>query len=151
MLGFVSLWDLVLGKRVLQFDTDMGRLGRIAISPNGRYLLTYSRDTHETPLWDLNPNHYGERVADASPQTQEQAWNAMGSASPMAGYEAQWAFLQKGEAGENWLVEKIQSDGILTGDIPKWIKQLGSSKYAQRKQAKEKLIAIGTPAIPAIQ
>jgi WD40 repeat protein len=55
--GKLRVWDVKTGRelRILPADGSRAGIGKLAVSPDGHYALSVSRDNTSIRLWDVTP------------------------------------------------------------------------------------------------
>jgi WD40 repeat protein len=148
--GLVTLWDMLSGQVIRQFDTGQGELSAVAFVPGDRVLVTGGVDS-SILLWDLTGFFkYGEWAPPAMTPADRLAYWSDIARDAVKAERALWAFGLSPQASVSFIEEHLFPAHDPT-QIAKWIDDLDSDTYEIRTTAGRALEQVGPIASSALR
>lgn len=146
----VSVWDLVTGKELAQLKGHEGTVETVAFAPDGKSLVTGSRDTTGL-VWDLTKL----AILDNSPSADanvEKRWTELAGDDAKAAFEAIHVLARLPGPSVAFLKEHVHpAASVDPAKAAQLIADLDNDRFDVRKQASTELEKIGESVIPALQ
>jgi WD40 repeat protein len=146
----VSIWDLVTGQELAQLKGHEGTVETVAFAPDGKTLVTGSRDTTGL-VWDLSKLavHDKQQTVDAN---LEKRWKELAGDDARAAFEAIHALAGLPAPSVVFLKEHVPpAAAVDAAKVAQLIADLDNDRFDVRKQASADLEKLGEPVIPALR
>ena len=145
--GEILLLETITGKEIQTLKGHQGFVSSLAFSPDNRRLLSGGRDTTAL-LWSMQPE---QPELPPSWKDADQLWLQLGR-EPEQAYRTVWALTAHPERAIEVLTKRLEPDaGATEKEIAELIKNLASTRFAQRDVAMRRLKQIGTRSLPALE
>lgn len=144
--GGAVVWELLTRQRAGRFPAG-STVTSVGFLDGGRTLVTAGSDDN-VRAWDR-----GGRRGKAAPTADElaAAWHRLGEVAPEMAYPATIAFAAGGEAAVALVQGKLDGEKKVAESISRWVAELGAKDFEVREAATKELIAIGGPALVALE
>ena len=145
--GAISLWDLISGERIRQFDVPQGTVTSLAFTPDGRTLASGGWDS-TIVMWDVTsrPRKNGLKHITLAERELDDLWSALAGDAGTA-EEALWSFVRVPEQAIAYLQGRLRfSKRALGEQTAKLIADLDNEQFRVRQQAIKGLDELGEAA-----
>jgi WD40 repeat protein len=143
--GVVRVHEVLTGKEVLHFQGHEGGVSNVAVSPEGRKVLSSGYDG-QAYLWDLRPAQSG-----IPRKTLAALWNDLAADDARQAYRAVWALVDRPAEASEFLSQRIAPVKAPPKEqVAKWIDDLDDSSSQVRTTATKALAAVGPLAESAL-
>jgi WD40 repeat protein len=144
-LPSVCLWEVATGKLRLQLSGHQRSVRSLAISPDGRLLVSGSADATAL-VWD--PWSPGKEV----PRKQEMLWKDLASPDAENAYRASCAILTLPGRGAAFLKERLKPVPVVEPErLRRLVSDLSSERFAVRERAARELESLREQAEPILR
>ncbi len=151
--GVIRIWDLLRGEEVRRLQGHRGGVVSLALSVDGKMLISGSRDTTAL-IWPM-PARVHERLSRAAAPKVEQLegqWRDLAGTDARKAYQAIRALSAAPAPAVAWLSTRLRPvPGPDPATLHRWIAGLDSDRFEMRKQAEEELEKLGPLAHPALR
>jgi hypothetical protein len=158
----IRLWDVASAKPLHTFVGHSGWIMSIAVSPDGRTLVSGSADSTML-LWPLDRFVKGKpvqaprlsekelqaRLAKLPDARTEALWSQLAEPDARRAYRAMWGLVRAHK--ESLVIVRKWIGPICEAPIATWIADLGHDDFSRREKASLKLEQMGRLARPALQ
>jgi hypothetical protein len=149
----ILIVDPHTGQVALRLRGHQGRVDDLAFSPDGRSLLSGSRDSTAF-LWSLRPTEASRAASGAGSRTPElqTVWHELGGSDAAAAYRAIWQLADMPKEVVEFLSPRLNpAPGLPQQTTRPLIVDLDHDSFERREQAMKKLRDLGLSAEPAIR
>jgi WD40 repeat protein len=147
----IRLWDLETGTETAALTGHVGSIGSLALSPDGKTLVSGSTDTTAL-VWDV-----ADRLVKPRPAVQltadqlEQHWKDLADDDGTKAYRALNTLVAAGAQSVLLLKERVAPVTVTPEKIKQLIADLDSDQFAARRKASEELEHLGELAEDALR
>jgi WD40 repeat protein len=143
--GIVTLWELVTGEQIEQFQGHRSDVKCLRFSPDGLLLASGSEDT-TILLWDVT-GRIDKRYTPQSPLRRadlDRLWEKLREPKSAQAYRAAWTLAAVPEQAIPYLAERIPLATAVSAErLRQLLADLDSDSFKTREQAARALIALG--------
>jgi WD40 repeat protein len=144
----ITLWETETGRKRGTFRGHIGLVSSVAMSPDGRFLVTGADDTSAI-VWDATKQQ--DRKTAARPDLAA-ILKDLADESAKRAYAAEWALIDFPKEAVSFLEKRRElfaATDVQT--IQRWIRDLDSDKFADRERASQELAWIVDEAGPHLK
>jgi WD40 repeat protein len=139
----VRIYEVLTGEECYQFVGNTAGVTNLSFHPNGRSLLSASKDG-QVLMWNLKPK-------SGSPGSVETFWSDLASSNFKKAYTAIWEF-PSDPRGVEFLCQKLTPAPALDAEkTARWIADLDSKDFRVRETANKSLSALGSTVVPVLE
>lgn len=142
----VHVWDVLTGEKLPALPGHRGKVTRLAMSPDGRRLVSVSADTTAL-VWDASGLRPAARAAAPTA-----VWDDLGSTTAADSYAAVCRAVAAGDATVAALKGRLKPIApVDESKYAEWVKQLDAADFEVRERASRELAALGPGAEPLLR